>query len=202
VKVIAAEEFLGHYRKQAKTTIWRTPSGQIARATQYHNLAQLLDSLPADATMRTKYPNLVISAAAPPAQKAAVSGRRVAEEQHNVQVDCWLYHVRLEGDDDYHTIVGSSAAPAGARFLNVEVSGLPARGQDRAALQKVRDQLTRLVGAPIGKTKYVDVVPPRKVRVTGSLFFDADHRRGQIGPPPHNPQTVWEIHPVTSIRAL
>jgi hypothetical protein len=198
----ASEEFLGHYRKQAKTTIWRTPSGRIARAAPYRDLAQLLDSLPADAAMRTKYPNLVISAAAPPAQKAAVSGRRVPEEQHNVQVDCWLYHVRLEGDDDYHTIIGSSSAPKTARFLNVEVSGLPASGKDRALLKKVRDQLISLVGQPVGKTKYTDVIPPRGVRVTGSLFFDADHRRGQIGPPPHNPQTVWEIHPVTSIRAL
>jgi len=198
----ASEEFLGHYRKQAKTTIWRTANGQIAQATPYNNLAQLLDSLPADAAMRTKYPQLVISAAAPPAQKAAVSGRRVPEEQHNVQVDCWLYHVRLEGDDDYHTIVGSSSSANTARFLNVEVSGLPARGKDRALLQKVRDELNNLVGQPIGKTKYTDVIPLRKVQVTGSLFFDADHRRGQIGPPPHNPQTVWEIHPVTSIRAL
>jgi hypothetical protein len=198
----ATQEFLGHYRKQAKTTIWRTPSGRIARATPYPDLAQLLDSLPADAAMRTKYPNLVISASAPPAQKAAVPGQRVPEEQHNVQVDCWLYHVRLEGDDDYHTIVGSSSAAQTARFLNVEVSGLPVSGKDRAALKKVRDQLTSLVGQPIPKTTYIDVIPPRKVRVTGSLFFDADHRRGQIGPPPDNPQTVWEIHPVTSIRAL
>ena len=198
----ASEEFLGHYRKQAKTTIWRTASGQIARATSYAGLVQLLNGLPSDASMRSKYPNLVISAAAPPAQKAAVSGRRVPEEQHNVQVDCWLYHVRLEGDDDYHTIIGSSSSSKTARFLNVEVSGLPASGKDRAALKRVRDQLISLVGQPIGKTKYTDIVPPRKVRVTGSLFFDADHRRGQIGPPPHNPQTVWEIHPVTSIRAL
>jgi hypothetical protein len=25
---------------------------------------------------------------------------------------------------------------------------------------------------------------------------------GESGPPPYNPQIVWEIHPVTSIRAL
>jgi hypothetical protein len=38
------------------------------------------------------------------------------------------------------------------------------------------------------------------VKVTGSLFFDVDHKAGSVGPTGMRPKTAWEIHPVSDIQ--
>ena len=195
------EEFKGHYRKEAKTSIVRTASGAIATAKKFASLDDLLASFIPYDTMKKNHPKIIVKAGDEKAAKAAL-GKRLPEETHNVEVDCWLHHVKSEGDDDFHVIVGSSPDATKAAFLNVEVSGLPVGGKDLKVLTKARQQLNALVQQPIPKKKYEDVTPPLKVRIKGSLFFDGDHLPGKIGPGKDKAQTVWEIHPVISIKAL
>jgi hypothetical protein len=194
------EDFKGHYRKEAKTSIVRTASGNIAPAKRFTGLVKLLASLAPIDTMKQKHPKLFVKAGDEKAAKSA-PGKRVLEEKKNVEVVCWLHHVKSESDDDFHLIVGSSANAAKAAFLTGEVSGLPSKGKDRTILRTARQQLNDLLQRPVPTSKYTNLTPPRKVRIKGSLFFDGDHLPGKIGPGKDKPKTVWEIHPVVSIRA-
>ena len=107
-----------------------------------------------------------------------------------------------ETDNDFHVIIGSSADPATATYMNVEVSGLPAMADDPnfTDLQNAREQLTGLAGHEPSDVHYEAFTPPLPVTVTGSLLYDGDHVPGEVGPIGHKPQTTWEIHPVTNIQ--
>ena len=195
------DEFGGHYRKEAKTSFVRSPSGAIAPAKKFSSLADLLAWLPSDAAMRAAHGKLIVRPGDEAAAKKA-PGKRVSEEQHNVEVVAFIHHVKHEDDCDFHVIVGSSPQAANATFFNVEVSGLPGHAaKDFTRLEQVRQQLKTLIGQPIPKTKYHNVSPPMKVHIRGSVFFDADHFAGTIGPGADKPQTVWEIHPVMDLTA-
>lgn len=194
-----SQDFKGEYRKGPKTSIVRSPDGKVAPPSKYADLAKLIASLVPDQTMRKKYKSIIVNAGDKAAAKRAPN-TRVREEKRNVQVDCWLFAARLESDMDYHTLIGGSPTASGP-FLNSEVSGLPPSGKDRPILVSVRKQLASIAGRPpIDNKKYRTFRPPRKIRVTGSLFFDGDHQPGKIGPIGMKPKTVWEIHPVTSIQ--
>src|SRR5215831_14322767 len=61
--------FTGHYRKAAKTSIYRDASGAVAPSDQT-DIATLLNfgaagALPSDAQMRANYPDLEVDPAAP-----------------------------------------------------------------------------------------------------------------------------------------
>ena len=112
----------------------------------------------------------------------------------------WIWYVRKEADNDFHVVIGSTADTT-ARFMTVEVSGLPDEGSpDFEVLQQVRAQLLDLVGQEPNSKRYEALTPPLPVRVAGSLLFDGDHRAGEVGPTGHHPQTVWEIHPVIALE--
>jgi len=150
--------------------------------------------------MRQQYPALDMPANATDAQKGAAPSTRYAEEQRNVTVPAYLWYVGKEADSDYHLILGSTADET-ATYMNAEVSGLPAGGVDLDTLSQARTQLVGLLGGhPPDPGQYYPVTPPLGVRVTGSLFFDGDHRPGEVGPKGHQPKTVWEIHPVTDLQ--
>jgi hypothetical protein len=198
----SGDVFTGHYRLAVKTAVFRDAGGQIAPAEQVADIPTLLGSLPSDGAMNAKYPDLAVDASASPETKLAVTPFRVAEEQRNVTVPAWIWYVRKEADNDYHVIIGSSADPASATYMNVEVSGLPATADDPnyTDLQNARSQLTGLVGHDPNGTLYEAFTPPLPVSVTGSLLYDGDHVPGEVGPTGHRPQTTWEIHPVTTIQ--
>jgi len=198
----SGEVFTGHYRLAVKTGIFRDADGQIAPAEQVADIPALLGSLPSDADMRAKYPDLEVDPNASPETKLAVTPFRVAEEQRNVTIPAWIWHVRKETDHDFHVIIGSSADPAAVTYMNVEVSGLPGAADDPnfADLQNAREQLRGLVGHDPSNLRYEALTPPLPVTVTGSLLYDGDHVPGQVGPTGHKPQTTWEIHPVTTIQ--
>jgi len=200
-----SEEFLGHYRKQAKTSIVRTSAGEIAPSQKFSSLDAFMRSLPkdgsptTDAFMRKKYPKLTVTPGDEAAAKAA-PGARVPEERRNVEVVCWLCDAKKEGDDDFHIIIGNAAKPT--KFLNAEVSGLPPVGSpDRAQLIATRVEVQKLIGT-IPSGGYLHKNPPMKVKIAGSILFDGDHSPGTIGPltpVKHRPDTVWEIHPILSV---
>ena len=198
--VVPSDAFAGHYRLAVKTAILRDAAGQIVPAEPVADIPTLLGSVPPDADMRAKYPDLLIGAAATPQAKEAVTPFRVAEEQRNVTIPAWMWYVRKETDNDFHVIIGSSADPSAVTYMNVEVSGLPAAGDPNfTALQNARAQLTALAGHDPGSVNYEALSPPLPVTITGSLLFDGDHRPGEVGPVGHQPQTTWEIHPVITI---
>jgi hypothetical protein len=134
----------------------------------------------------------------PPISTAANSGR-VQEENRNVSVRAWLYAASKEDDNDFHLIIGRGPSASPRKFMTVELSGLPpANNPNRAKLQAVRDNFKTFFGANLPGTKYDFYDPPIPVIVTGSLFFDAGHHAGQVGPSPLRQQipTTWEIHPI------
>lgn len=182
--------FEGHYRAAVKTSY---ANGKTAACEP---LGILMRSLPSDASMRARYPDISDPETAPEV--------RVREERHNVCVYGYLYAIKFEGgrhgDNDFHTILGTSPG-SDALFLNVEVSGVPRAG-DRAPFIQARRELLRILGARQLHHWYTRFRNPPQVRVTGSLYFDADHRAGQVGPRYARPRTVWEIHPVRSIELL
>jgi hypothetical protein len=196
----SGEVFLGHYRKDVKTSIWRV-NGTVAAPQVFPDLESLLGSVPPDVDMTGAHPELVVAADASDAQKLAAPATRFPQEQRNVTVDAYLWYIRKETDNDYHLILGSTA-DATAQYMTAEVSGLPAGGDDLDTLRQVRAQLVALAGSPPGSDRYEALTPPREIRVTGSLFFDGDHRPGEVGPTAHQPQTVWEIHPASDLEPL
>jgi hypothetical protein len=198
----SGDVFTGHYRLAVKTAIFRDADGQIAPAEQVADIPTLLGSLPSDADMRAKYPDLEVAPTASPETKLAVTPFRVAEEQRNVTIPAWIWYVRRETDNDFHVIIGSSADPAAVTYMNVEVSGLPGAANDPnfTDLQNAREQLTGLAGHDPSRLHYEAFTPPLPVTITGSLLYDGDHVPGQVGPVGHKPQTTWEIHPVTTIQ--
>jgi len=195
------ENFKGSYRKKPKTSIVRTKgTNEISPPKKYSSLSDLLGDLPPDVKMRKTYPDLRIHGGDPATRKM--------EELHNVEVDCWIHAVKWEGgkgDRDFHVIVGDDADREAATFMNVEISGLPASGKNRAPLRDARKQFLKLFPDKKFTTSFKMIDPPLKVRITGSLFFDGEHSHSCDkcpGPKDAKPGTVWEIHPVYSIVVI
>ncbi len=195
--------FTGHYRKNSKISIVRSASGDIVAAQHFANLRDLLNDLPPDATIRSKY-HLTTS------NVSNVIQERVDEEKKNVEVDCWIHAIKFEdhskgagNDNDFHIIVGSSSNPATAKYMNVEVSGLPSTdGKDKDAIRGTRTKLLSMFPGKHFTDHFTLITPARHVTVRGSLFFDGGHAAGAVGPNGKNPTTVWEIHPIVSIEGL
>jgi len=164
----------------------------------FPSIDALLQSLPSDDAMRTRYSGFHNIQTAP--------AKRVQEEKLVVTVVGQLVAVKFEdarqpgGDNDFHLIVASS----GGHFMNMEVSGLPRAGDPEHQFQSVRSQLLsilRTVGIS-PTTRYQKPSNTLLVRITGSLYFDGDHEPETVGPTGARPNTVWEIHPVQDIQVF
>ena len=198
--VSPADAFGGLYRKDVKTSIWRV-SGAVTPTVAFTDIPSLLASVPIDTAMRASHPELDMPANSTADQKAAAPTTRFPEEQQNVSVPAYIWYVGKEADNDFHLILGSTA-DATATYMNAEVSGLPPGGVDFDTLSQARAQLESLLGGrPDPSEGYRQLLPQLSVVVTGSLFFDGDHRPGEVGPTGHQPKTVWEIHPITNLQA-
>ena len=150
-----------------------------------------MDSLRPDAEMRAMH-----------ISKEADSAR-LPEEQTVVVVKAFLYAASKESDNDFHCIVGTEPG-SNVRFMNVEVSGLPA-GNARffSVLKKARDEFKLFFtsgGEALPTGGYEKYDPPIPIQLTGSVFFDVDHVPPAVGPPGMKPLTAWEIHPVSDIQ--
>lgn len=179
------DNFRGTDRKAAKTSL---ANGTLET---FQDVAALLQSplFVADNKMIKHNPRI---------SKDATSDR-VAEERHNVAITGFLYASTKESDNDYHCIIGMDPHSP-PQFLNVEVSGLPVSGPFRAPLKTARDAFEEFFGDNLPTSGgYSKFDPPIKVRVTGSIFFDVDHKAGVVGPAGLRPKTAWEIHPVSEI---
>jgi hypothetical protein len=188
------EVYCGTYRGGPKTSFYKIANGRLATFLHYDTLVDLLDSLPSDQEMRqlaTWRPT------GPPS--------RLAEENQNVEVSANIVAVKPgEDDHDLHVIISDRPRGASREFMNVEVSGLPRDHVNEADFVRVRSEIRSIlpeVGA--GSGGYIRIVPPARVLIQGSLYFDGDHNAGCQscpGPAYAKPTTVWEIHPVYSIK--
>lgn len=176
------------FREKPKTTMLPDTAKEFANVKAY--IAGVVTPLN-DNAVKSKFP-----------QVKKTSTDRVAPEKHVVKVHAKLYAVRLEEDNDFHCILGDSET---GPYITAEVSGLPKHG-DTAGFVSVRKQLRQLIGsagADEATKKYHRPSPPIPVVVTGSLFYDAEHDPGTVGPinqgagkPARKAVTQWEIHPV------
>jgi hypothetical protein len=216
--------FEGHWHRPVKTSIARK-DGRTVPVQAFADLGKLLDSLPPDAKMRQKYPDLrPRSLKAKQGQQSGDTGpqTRKDEELRNVEVTAWICAVKYEwgktGDNDFHVILSNNAAAgAGSKFMTAEVSALPVvkaatkanpkpaidtKSPDYAVLLRARKQLVSLFPNHRLTETFYKPARPIKVTVTGSLHFDGDHTAGvkdSPGPDGMKPATVWEIHPVSNL---
>ena len=182
----SGDRFGGTDRKAAKTSIGTgtvEPFDDIAAIRDMFTMMQLGDDVMSNDPLISK----------------AADNQRVDAEQRNVRVRGLLYAAAKEKDNDFHLIVGTDDASNTDAMMNTEISGLPGPGPFLAPLTAVRDQFKAHFGSNLPGRTYDIFDPPIPVEVTGSLFFDIDHKGGTVGPGPMKPSSAWEIHPITKI---
>jgi len=175
----ATDNFSGNDRKACKLSL------ASATMENFTSLNSFLQSLKPDAQMM-----------ADPAIKKDANNKRVAAEKRNVKVkNVFIFAIKRESDNDYHIIIGDG----NNHFFNIECSGLPApQASSSATLKKVRKQIEDFFGE-LCITKYTTFKPGIKTEITGSLFYDIDHKPGVVGPEGFRPKTAWEIHPISNV---
>ncbi len=182
------ESFVGTARTAAKLSIG---TGEVE---EFASVGDLIATLPTKEDMEKKD----IS--------TDEGSDRVAEEERNVRLKCFLYAASKEADNDFHLILGD--APGGPRkLMTMELAGLPPSssasfGTLKAARKAFNDffQSGGQDRRPGGNYDFYD--PPIPVEIAGSLFFDQSHVHG-TPPGPSRLRAlmpvIWEVHPITKI---
>jgi len=182
------QTFGGTYRKAVKLSI---PTG----SSKQYALVELMDSLPSDDEMLGYSPTMSSVKNAPT--------KRLDDENVNVSMDAYLVAFGHEADNDFHCVLSNTknVTDPNARFMNVEISGLPATSAATfAKLKEARKEfLTTVQDKTIKTSGYTKIQPGISVHVTGALFFDGEHANRPPGPNYAKPEKVWELHPVTSM---
>lgn len=182
------DKFGGTSRKKAKISI----SGAPLRT--YKDLKNLMAALKSDDAMANRQPKI----------KTGATSGRVTEEEKNVKVKAFLYAASRENDNDFHLIIGRAPSKTPEMYMTMEISGLPPdNSPDLATLTTARDAYKNFFGSDLPGFTYDFYDPPVPVTIAGSLFFDASHATGtRPGPQSLKSRmpTVWEVHPVTSIK--
>jgi hypothetical protein len=188
-KAPTGDNYAGVDRKAAKLAI-----GSGKPPKNFADVASLIKSLPSDASMKKHKPPLL---------KNANFGR-VKEEQVNIHVKAFLYAASREADNDFHLIIGQDPKSATEVYMTMEVSGLPPNNSPAfAQLNAARTSFKQFFGTNLPGLGYDFYNPPRPVEIEGSVFFDITHATGQKPGPPSlksRMPTIWEVHPVTSIK--
>jgi hypothetical protein len=175
--------FRALYRRAVRT------SASQAEVETFNDLASLLETLPADEAIRPK-----IGPTTP----------RTPEEDRNVSVRARLHAIKKQHSNDYSLIIGKRARRGAPIFMVCRVSGLPTEpGPNRILLSYMRATFRDLFeGVGPVSERYSLLNPPRPVTVTGSLFFNGNHKPGEVGPAAAKAlktTTSWEIQPVLSM---
>src|SRR5262249_2404722 len=112
-----SEFYQGSDRAAAKLSI---ADGALETFDDLSDLSNLIATLPSKAAMVNHTPRIT---------RDPDSGR-VAEENRNVRVRCWLYAASRENDNDYHLILGRAPGLTPETYMTMEVSGLPPTDAD------------------------------------------------------------------------
>lgn len=181
------DKFAGTSRKAAKLSI------ADATAKTFADLRTVVNSLVPDTDMANRTPPI----------KTTATSNRVTEEKRNIRVKAWLYAASREDDNDYHLILGRNPKKSPEVYMTMELSGLPpANAASFDKLKAARDAYKAFFAADLPGRTYDFYDPPIPVRVEGSLFWDASHKKGtRPGPKSLKSRmpTVWEVHPITKI---
>jgi hypothetical protein len=187
-KAPTGDNFGGTARKAAKLSIPQ------ARTETFSDLQKLVASLPPDKSMINHTPRITTTA----------TSKRVKEEQRNFHVSGYLYAASREADNDFHLIVGRDPKLTPALYMTMEVSGLPpANNPAFATFKAARSSFKTFFGARLPGLTYDFYDPPIPVTIEGPPFFDMTHAKGQAPGPPSlksRMPTIFEVHPVTSIK--
>jgi hypothetical protein len=160
----------------------------------FDDVRDLIATLPSKSAMVNRTPRITTDP----------DSGRVAEENRNVRVRCWLYAASRENDNDYHLILGRAPGVTPETYMTMEVSGLPPTDADSfIPLFSARKSFNDFFGPDLPQSRYDFYDPPVPVIVEGSLFFDITHAHGTPpGPTSLRPNmpVIWEVHPVTRIE--
>ena len=183
-----SDNFAGTARKAAKISI------ATGTAKTFKTVSTLIASLTPDDKMVQRRPKIGTGA----------KSDRVAEEMRNVSVSAFLYAASREDDNDFHLIIGGDPQSTPELYMTMELSGLPpANSPAFAKLDAARTAYKKFFGTMLPNASYDFYTPPIPVKIKGSLFFDVGHARGsRPGPASLKSRmpTVWEVHPITSIK--
>jgi len=181
----AENDFTGTARAAAKLSIADAPIETFA------DVKDLIDTLPKHDAMKN-HPDISVDE----------DNDRVPEERRNAKVTAFLYAASMEGDNDFHLIIGRDPSKS-EKYMTAEISGLPPNdAASFATLKSARDSYLQFFADGLPGTSYDFYDPPIPIEVTGSLFFDFSHAKGsRPGPQTLRPRmpVVWEIHPITKI---
>jgi hypothetical protein len=182
------DSFAGSDRKAAKL------SKAQAETEKFSDLKDLIASLTPETKMIKHKPPIT----------TAPTSDRVKEEERNVSVAAFLYAASHETNNDFHLIVGRNHKLAPEMYMTMEVSGLPPKGGAAFKdLNSARSAYKNFFGAKAPGFTYDFYDPPIPIKIEGSLFFDKTHATG-LRPGPQSLKsrmpTIWEVHPLTSIK--
>jgi len=172
---VVNQTFAGKYRKPVKLAI-----AKPAPTREYANVSAVLQSLPKDSAMRSKYPSLRPHIKKWPSQ-------REPEEMLNVKIDnAWICAVKYEhggtAHNDFHVILSNSPTKPFTSVMNMEVAALPTTPTaDSARLKGVRQTFLSFFQSTPPSGAFRAVTPPIHVAVEGSLYFDGEHTAGIRG---------------------
>lgn len=184
---LVGDRFRGTARKAAKLSI------ADAEVEEFDDLRELIETLQSHQEMVNRNPRITTDR----------NSNRVEEEKRNVRVRAFLYAASRENDNDFHLIIGRDP-DEDEMYMNVEISGLPPSNSPFfSTLKAARNAYKNFFGQDLPGFSYDFYDPPIPVLIEGSLFFDMSHATGQKPGPARlrdDIPTVWEIHPITSIR--
>lgn len=165
--------------------------------TPYPTVAELIPVLPNESEMKLR------------GISSLETGARDVAENENVLVEkAFLFAIYKEDDNDFHMIIGSTASLQTAKLMNIEISGLPrvASAQVKKKFRKVRniiESVPYLQNIPCMPSPVKLLRTPIELKnIKGSLFWDAHHAGGGVGPAKARHQTAWEIHPVIDLEVV
>jgi len=183
------DNFAGTARKAAKLSKAQTP------IEKFKDLKDLIGSFAPESKMIKHKPPIT----------TAATSDRVKEEKRNVSVSAFLYAASREADNDFHLIVGRDHKLTPEMYMTMELSGLPAKAAPAFTdLNSARSAYKKFFGASkLPGFTYDFYDPPIPIKIEGSLFFDMTHATGsRPGPQSLKSRmpTIWEVHPLTSIK--
>ena len=124
----------------------------------------------------------------------------------NVTINnAWIYEISKQADNDYHLLIGVNPDADNGRYLNAEISGINPDSPDATNLWELRKSFKKQYQDSTGNslpTGFTQPMKPIHIRVSGSIFLDADHGRRAVGHGDIKNFTSWEIHPITNIQIL
>jgi len=195
VTIPADDIFEGVDRKTPKTTIVHD-GGQ----EDFQDVDELIAYFESPLRVQERWLGTVIT--------TSTDQRNPDVELVNVTVqNAWIYEISRQKDNDYHLLIGVDPARDQSRYVNAEISAINEDSPDAKNLwelrQSFKQQYEDFTGKALpGNRRFTQPRNPIHIRVTGSIFLDADHGRAVVGHGDIKNFTSWEIHPITKIEIL